>query len=270
MKIVTNQIHLLQILLLSLAVGSAFLGLIFFGQDITFWPNNWGYIEHNALQYPVVLGVVPITHFTFFMSYLLLYLTFEFYGFKNGFYGVIGITATLTAAYFLFEGSRWLSLHEKINVLPVAVLGFLHHDRFHICLLLLCFAIGGMTGFILASIIRKITGGYFMFLRYPFSSATGLTIFTLGYSYLTSGAATPEERLLSEATPAIQMVMGVVATLIPLYFIRLIFGIFKGRSSGVEEEITPAITARIPSVTPGQFNEDITASQKIHRDQIAV
>lgn len=269
MKILNTRVCLLQILLVCLACGLAFLGLVFFEQEITFWPNNWGYIEHKQTQLPFVLGVVPFANCTFFLSYLALYLVFEFYGFKSSFYGLIGTIATLSFTYFLFMGLRWLNANEDVDFFPVSVIAFFDYDRFRLCLTLLTFAAGGFVAFALAALIRKITAGYFMFLRYPIASALGLSFFALSAAFLTaSEAITPEGRLLQGATPAAQFIVGVVATLIPLYLIRMILGIFKGR--GMELVAKTPDEENPDNKLPEQHADKTTVSQKVHRDRLAL
>lgn len=291
MKVLNTRVYLLQILLLCLACGLAFWGLVFFEQEITFWPNNWGYIEHNQSQFPVVLGVVSFVNFAFFLSYLALYLVFEFYGFRSSFYGLMGTVATLSLSYFAFVGLRWLNMNEGIDFFPKSVLAFLDHKRFQICLTLLSFAIGGFISLALAAIIRKITAGYFMFLRYPIASSLGLSCFALAVTFLTSTEIPSwEDRLLQGATPAAQFIVAVVATLIPLYLIRMLCGIFKGGATDaspvtpVEENQKSASPTQtpiasgladtpfsVPKSAPPKVQEDeTTASQKIHRDRLAL
>lgn len=273
MKTLPNQIHLLQILLVCFASGIAILGLVFFGQDVTFWPNLWGYIEHGTTQLPVILGVVPFTHVAFFLSYLALYLAFEFYGFKSGFYGTLGCTVVMGLSYFLFAAVAWWQTHEGLTFLPRSILTVLDHDRILVCKTLLAFALGGITAFSLAGLIRKITQDYFMFLRYPLASILGLGLFSMVQAFLAGGNnITVEDRLLYGITPAAQFAVAVLVTLIPLYFIRLFLGIFKGSFSNESATQTPNqanITPTNTSAPKASNEEEITASQKIHSSKIA-
>lgn len=279
MKPLPNRIYLLQVILVCLASGLALLGLVFFGQEITFWPNLWGYVEHGGAQLPVILGVVPFTHMSFFLSYLVLYLAFEFYGLKTGFYGLMGTIATLTLCYFLFAGLSFLQSRENLDVLPRSILSTLGHDRFEISLTLLAFALGGTVALILAALIRRLMQGYFMFFRYPVASIAGLAFFSLTLAFFKNlSVPNLEERLLHGATPIVQFAIAVLVTLIPLYFIRLIFGIFRGTDtkSEIKNKNGPDNPLAVPPLgVPASKakpipEDEITASQKIHRDKLAL
>lgn len=273
MKTLPNHIHLLQILLVCFASGIALLGLFFFGQDVTFWPNLWGYIEHGTTQLPVILGVVSFTHVAFFLAYFALYLAFEFYGFKTGFYGILGCTVVMGLSYFLFAIVAWWQAHEGLTFLPKSILAVLDHDHVQVCLTLLSFTLGGITAFSLAGLIRKITQGYFMFLRYPLASIVGLGLFSMLQAFLAGGnIITLEDRLLYGITPAIQFAMAVLATLIPLYFARLFLGIFKGSFSdnlATQPQNQSNTTATNANASVAANEEETTASQKIHSSKIA-
>lgn len=273
MKTLPNQIHLLQILLICFASGIALLGLVFLGQDVTFWPNLWGYIEHGTTQLPVILGVVPFTHVAFFLSYLALYLAFEFYGFKSGFYGILGCTVVMGLSYFLFAAVAWWQTHEGLAFLPRSILAVLDHDRVQVYQTLLSFALGGITAFSLAGLIRKLTKDYFMFLRYPLASILGLGLFSMVQAFLAgSNTITLEDRLLYGITPAVQFAVAVLATLIPLYFARLFLGIFKGSFSNDLATQPPNQSNTTPTDTSAPIaanEEETTASQKIHSSKIA-
>lgn len=237
---IKTQSFFIQNLLTVLATCFVFLGFLFLQEKITFWPNIWGYLEQDAKQIPILLGIVPFFHCSIFLGYLFLYLIFEFYGFKSSFYALLGICLSFALIFFLFEGLRLLALDfQKDPFVTTTVLSFLTYPKKLFLSHLAAFLLGGTVGLVSGHGIRFVTRNYFMFLRFPISSCFGFSVFVATQIYIQNfETSASQDMLLLGIEPAAQFLVGILATVIPLYFLRLGFGLFKGWAKKEKEKNT--------------------------------
>lgn len=254
MQIVKSRIYVLQVLLLVLASALTLVGFLFPHQDVTIWPSVWGYLNQGQNQYPIVLGVINLTQLAYFLGFLFLYLSFEFYGFKNGFYAVLALSLTMTVCYFAFGLLSQLNASSRTAVVDRRLLMFFTLTRREFVSGLIAYLCGFTLIFALASLIKKLTHDYFMFLRYVIAALVGFSAYVaLGVYLMNAGEASLEDMLVVAATPAAQFALLVVASVVPLYLMRLFLGIFRGRSP-VESAAAPAgVPAEAKSDSPGWF-----------------
>lgn len=238
---IKTQSFFIQNLLTVLATCFVFLGFLFFQERVTFWPNIWGYLEHGGKQIPILLGIVPFFNLSIFLGWLFLYLNFEFYGFKSSFYALLGICLSFALIFFLFEGLRLLAMDFPKDPFlnATTVLSFFAYPKKQILAHLMALFSGGVIGLIFGDCIRRLTRNYFMFLRFPISSCFGFAVFVAAQIYIQNFETSAiQDMLLLGIEPAAQFLVGILAAVIPLYFLRLGFGLFKGWAKKEKEKNT--------------------------------
>lgn len=236
MKPLPSQIYLLQIVLLVLAAFLVFLGLFYAAEDLMLWPATWGYIRHQGNELPVILGVINFAHLATFLGFLLLYLCFEFYGLKTGLYSVLALAVMMTTAYFLFEGLTWITQHTQKSYFDRNIISFFTLTKMDFASLLLAFTIGISVIFLLAAALKKLTQNYFMFFRYTIAALIGFAVFVaVEFFFRYFREYDLQTILLFTITPAIQFAILVLLSVVPLYLLRLVLGIFRGHA---KEEAT--------------------------------
>lgn len=254
------QSFLVHNLLVVLATSFVFLGFIFLQEKITFWPNIWGYLEQDEKQIPILLGIVPFFHCSIFLGYLFLYLIFEFYGCKSSFYALLGICLNCALVFFFFEGLRLLALHfQKDPFINTTVLSFFAYPKRLFLSHLAAFLLGETVGLVFGHGIRFVTRNYFMFLRFPISSCFGFTVFVAAQIYIQNfETLSIQDMLVFGIEPAAQFFVGILAAVIPLYFLRLGFGLFKGWAK--KEKNIKIKNASDPEKTERHNEEEVTVS----------
>lgn len=231
MRIVKSRIYVMQVVLLVFATALTLIGFLFPHQDVTLWPSIWGYVAQGQEQYPIVLGVVSFTQLFYFIGFLFLYLSFEFYGFKNGFYGTLALSLMMTACYFLFGFLHNMSGDPRTAVIDRRILMFFDMTRREFVAGLVSFLGAYTLIFALATLIKKLTRDYFMFLRYTIAALAGFAAYVAAQVFLNNaGSASFEDMLVTAVTPAAQFAILVTASVIPLYLMRLVLGLFRGTS----------------------------------------
>jgi hypothetical protein len=231
MRIVKSRIYVMQVVLLVFATALTLIGFLFPHQDVTLWPSIWGYVVRGQDQYPIVLGVVSFTQLSYFIGFLFLYLSFEFYGFKNGFYGTLALALMMTVCYFALGLLRDISGDPRTAVIDRRILMFFELTRREFVAGLVSFLGAYTLIFALATLVKKLTHDYFMFLRYTIAALTGFAVYVAAQVFLNNaGSASFEDMMVTAVTPAAQFAILVVASVIPLYLMRLFLGIFRGTS----------------------------------------
>lgn len=247
MQVVKSRIYVMQVVLLVFATALTLIGFLFPHQDVTLWPSVWGYVAQGQDKYPIVLGVIAFNQLAYFIGFLFLYLSFEFYGFKNGFYGALALSLMMAACYFLFGFLHEMSADPRTAVIDRRILMFFNLTRREFVAGLVSFLSAYTLIFALAAFIKKITRDYFMFLRYTIAALIGFAVYVAAQVFFNNaGSASLEDMLVIAITPAAQFSALVIASVVPLYLMRLFLGIFRGRApvetapasgtSGTDEE----------------------------------
>ena len=76
-----------------------------------------------------------------------------------------------------------------------------------------------------------------MFLRFPISSCLGFSVFVVTQVSVQNFSLSLQDIFVLGIEPAAQFLVGISATVIPLYFLRLGFGFFKGWTKKEKEKI---------------------------------
>lgn len=240
MKALQPRIYLVQVLLLMMAASLVVLGFLFPHEDITFWPATFGYLVQGQDKYPLVIGVMGITPFTQFLGFLLLYLSFEFYGLKPALYAVLSLALVMAALYFLLGFLAQASIDPRTAPIDRRILMFFTPSHREFVATLCAFLFGQSLTFILAAGLKKLTQNYFMFFRYTIAALIGLlSAAALHAALLLETASSWEDFAIVSATPAAQAATFVILSIIPLYLLRLFLGIFRGRPQKDDPKTVP-------------------------------
>lgn len=222
---------MIQNLFIALAILFSVVGVIFSAKIITIVPSSFGSIADGEVQLPLYLGIIPLSSLTHFLGFVFIYLMFEFYGFKPAFYtsinqGVSALTC-LAVLYFIVHYTIDVQASSYDDILSQ----FLVYDKKNSLIRVSSFVAGNCTTIFFASILKKLMRHYFMFIRFPISSAFGFSVTVATSVYLSNYATlAPRSMFLTAITPAAQFLAMIVVTVIPLYLLRLIFGLFRGWS----------------------------------------
>lgn len=234
MKPVKNKIFLIQFLLLVFSTSFTMLTLFIGDKTIIFWPSSFGVINENQ---QIFLGVAPLSLLSMSISFLFIYLLFEFYGFKNAFYALLLNSLSLIGVYYVFFGISKLPFiisnqyYETIKLTPIVL------KLTQILSLALSFLGGQFVTLLLAATVKKITRNYFMFLRYSIAGICGFTLWNGLNVYLGHFQKFAIESMISMAiTPVAQGIVFILATVVPLYVLRLVLVFFRGRIDDGNEE----------------------------------
>ena len=163
MKPIAIKIYLVQILLIVLASSFAFLSIGVADHDIAFWNASWGNLINGDAKIPVILGVVPFSNLSLFLSYLFVYLVFEFYGLKTAIYTVFAIAMVMLLQFYLFFTLQTLKPVGVDNhvLLATVPLSYLNPKAIHA--LAAAISLGFSSIFFMAWVLKKLTKNYFMF-----------------------------------------------------------------------------------------------------------
>jgi hypothetical protein len=237
-KPLKNETFLVENLLIGLAVLLALLGFVLSEYNVAFWYGPWGYVTHGEVKQPIILGVVPLANLGYFLSFLFLYLLFEFYGFKHAFYTTLTLGLLILATYGTFEGLKWLHVETADEQEYRELKQFLTYSLKDIYSIVAAIILGHTTTFLLAVSLRRLTHNYFMFFRFTIAATCGFTVFVAVRIYLLYWQTlAPMSMLMMAATPLAQFLTGILLALVPLYILRLVLGIFRGHSKISSDEV---------------------------------
>lgn len=236
MKPIAIKIYLVQILLIVLASSFAFLSIGVADYNIAFWNATWGTLNHGEVKLPVVLGVVPFSNLSLFLSFLFAYLVFEFYGLKTAIYTALAIAMVMLLQFYLFFTLQTLKPvgvdhHELLTNIP---LSYLNPKAVHG--LAAAISVGFSSIFIMSWLLKKLTKNYFMFFRFSIASVLGFCIFVFVRTDIQKMNELGQMSIIMESfTPALQFAALSLVSIIPLYLLRLVLGFFRGRGITNEE-----------------------------------
>lgn len=230
MKPTPIKIYLVQILLIVLATSFAFLAIGVPEYDVAFWSASWGNITHGQAALPLILGVIPFTNLSLFFCFLFLYLLFEFYGLKLSVYTALAIALVLLLQFYLSFALQKLnptSLDNQV-LLATVPLSNLKQNTIHALSASVVFGFGSI--FMLAWSLKKMTKNYFMFFRFCIASALGFCVFVFINQYLQhQNHLALISIVMASITPSLQFAILSVFAIVPLYLLRLVLGLFRGR-----------------------------------------
>lgn len=239
MKPIISRTFLIQNLFIALAVLFSVVAVIFSAKIVTIIPSSFGSVADGEVQIPIYMGIVPLSTLANFLGFVFIYLMFEFYGFKPAFYTAINQGVSSLVCFAVLYLIVTYTMDAQASPYDDILSQFLVYDKKSSSILIMSFVAGNCTTVFLASILKKIMRNYFMFLRFPICSALGFSVTVAISVYLTHlGTLASRSMLLNAITPAAQYLVMIVVTVIPLYLLRLIFGMFRGWSKA--EDIQPS------------------------------
>lgn len=237
MKPIKTKTFLVQNCLIVFSVMLAILALILSAKSISFFPSIEAVTVDSETNIQIARGMMPLSHILLYLSFIFVYLVFEFYGFKSAFYTTINISIAMALSYGAFLLlNRYILDPDKSHTDQLLSQLLIFRPRAAIALVT-AVAAGFSITLILAATIKKITSNYFMFIRFPIASIVGFTAFTGIIIYINNiNLLAPESMLLEALPPLSHFLTLIIVSVIPLYILRLILGIFRGRAREDEFE----------------------------------
>ena len=262
MKALKTRTFLVLHILIALSVMVATIGFIFCGKLMVFWPAIWGFMSQGDVQLPIILGVAPLSVLAYFLSFLFTYLIFEFYGFKQGFYNTLGIVSAMAASFGVFWLLKKYGIDHASPDYDDSVAALLVQGRRFTLASMAAILSGFTTCLIIAATIKRLMRNYFMFIRYPIAGILGWAVFVVVYTYISYfGILAPESMIFYAVTPAAQYALLVIASVVPLYLLRLVLGFFRGWD-GKDSETPDTTKKKSFFKAPASETED-TVSERI-------
>lgn len=240
LKPIKVQTYLVQNLLIILTASLTLLGFVLSAYNVTFWNGSWGKVIHGSIEQHVVLGVVPLAHLGYFTSFIFLYLLFEFYGFKHAFYTSFNLGLLILGTYGLFQALKLLPLDNADVDAYREYRDFLSFTLKDVYSIVAAIIAGNTVTFTLAALIKKLTRSYLMFLRFIPAALAGFAVFVGVRIFLVNwNVLAPISMLMMAVTPMAQFAVGIIGMVIPLYLLRMLLGLFRGRGEGESTDKTP-------------------------------
>lgn len=239
MKPLQTKIFLVQGLLAAAAAYFVFLTFTIPDTQISFWHAEWGSLKHGEMQIPLILGVISFHNLVFFLNSLFLYLLFELYGFKHAIVTALSLSVMMVLHYYLFFG-----LHEfdavQGNPLFTDITPILSGTSQNQVLSTSgAYSLGMISTFILSWCLRKLTKNHLMFLRFVLSNTVGLTVFfALRHWFVNFQNLAPTSIFIDAITPGLQFLALTVLSVFPLYFLRFLFGLFRGKKNDDDWDVS--------------------------------
>lgn len=247
MKSLKTKVHFVQILLTALAATTGILATLFAPENITFTTGSWGFINTTETQVPFFFGVISVFHLLGFLSFIFIYLSFEFYGFKNAFYTLINIVIVMCATESIMIFIKHLNETSPNIFFDANHIQLLPLSQRDFGIQTLAYAAGLTTTLLIATFLQKLSRDYFMFFRYTLASIIGFAVLIFLEFGLTQGRFQFDDvGLATAATPAAQYFALILAFIVPLYILRLFLGIFRGRPEKITTRVTPPEVTETP------------------------
>ncbi len=224
MKPIYSRTYLIQYLLCALSAQLIFAS--FFSQNLQwpFFPNLTATQNAGSFEYTLGPGFITGQEISLFLGYLFLYLSYEFYGIRSAWQTAVALpVATLSLA--LVPQILVPQLPEATTTHLMSTSATISFSIAITASLLVVFSVAGT--------LKTLTRQYLMFTRYI--PALGLGFLTLVSIQKFAGGAFQKGvlQIYQEALPSLSHYLALtLAGLIPLYLLRTVLGLFKGRSKG--------------------------------------
>lgn len=259
MKPIKTKTHLIKSLLGSLAILFCLLGFLLSAKSIPFFPTiECSLLATGEVQISVIQGAMSLFNAGFFLCFIFTYLHFEFYGFKSALYtaanAALGILVSFSVIKILKEFAMDANSHTDALILEL-----FDFSKVSVIAMATATITGFASSLLIAATIKTITRNYLMILRFPIAGLAGMFCFTASKVYISKMTElAPISMLYEGIAPFSQLSALVLVMIIPLYFLRFIFGIFRGRQSDADEETKQSDskgmfkTAEAPIITQQQ------------------
>lgn len=229
MRPVISRTFFVQNTLISLSVMLAIVGFIFFSKDITIIPSSFGSFTDGNIEINLFLGIISLPHLACFTSFLFIYLIFEFYGLKPSIYTAFNAMLAVVVGFVVIYFIKRYSLDMYASHYDEILTQFIVYDKKHVFSLIIAFLLCNVVALFLAFILKKIMRNYFMFIRFPLVSSIGFAVFVFTDLYLNNfNKMAPRTIVVYGIEPALQFLILILASVAPLYILRLLLGIFRG------------------------------------------
>lgn len=240
MKPIRTKTFLVKQILFALSIMLVLFSYLMLIQEMPFFPTIKLMPVDGEYHLEIGKGLITVSYVASFLAFMASYLIFEFYGFKSALYSVLGCglavllfhgCSELVQQYLLDpENSRMDSIMTEVLHRPLdMVVGYT----------------GGLVAgwtltLMVAAIIKVITRNYFMVIRYPIAACLGMAAFLAINTYVTGFQVMALQSMPYVAAPtASQLLAMVIGSVIPLYLLRLLFGLFRGRQRDDETDHEP-------------------------------
>lgn len=237
MKPLPVKTYLVRAVLASLASVFLLIGYLLSAKSIPFFPTMRALTVEQDITLEVALGTISLAMIGVYLSFICSYLQFEFYGFKAGFYNALSSVIGIPLMYGILDLLHRHAL-DPMSSRTDELISELFAFRLSTTV---SFVLACLTGFIVtlmfAGLIKKIMRNYFMFVRFPIASILGFGGFVAVHMYLNNFRTLAIESMPLEALPlASQFLAMIIVSVIPLYLLRLVFGMFRGWSGDDNSE----------------------------------
>ncbi|MBF0103763.1 MAG: hypothetical protein HQM16_00420 [Deltaproteobacteria bacterium] len=229
MKPIPTKIFLVQYLLFAVAITIAVLGLVLSAKQIPFYPSVEATTTDGEPHITVITGLMPLSHMALFISFICLYLVFEFYGFKSAFYASLNTAGMVLLSFFLLMMFKKHSLDPETSQFDTLLDQLINYRLTSAVALSAAIASGFTSIFVLAFGIKKLTRNYLMFIRFPVASIIGFGVFCAVDIFISQfNTSAYVSMILDGITPFSRFTALVMFSVIPLYILRLVLGLFRG------------------------------------------
>lgn len=243
MQPIKPKVYIVQNLLIALATVVAVFGFLFAQKTFNFHDALWGYLHEGEVKQAVYLGIVPLPVLAAFVSFIFVYLLFELYGFKSGFYGLISAAAGTGMAYGLTLYLRMSRMVATDSGYDLLLNQLFNHQPRDVLAWLTSLVVGPFIALSVAAALKRFTHNYFMFFRYLIAAPIGFAAAVGSSVFITlAGHEALRIMLLQTITPIAQFAGFTALSLPGLYVLRLIFGLFRGRLPAPSDSV-PGATA---------------------------
>lgn len=231
MKPIRSKSYLIKSILSALAAVFMLVGFLLTAKDIPFFPTVSALPVDLDINIEIAPGTMSLAMAGFYLSFICLYLIFEFYGFKASLYSAISSVAGIPVTYGIFDLLHRFALNAEESRTDELLIEIFSFRLAAVISYVLAASACLFTVLVCAAVLKRITKNYFMFIRFPIASIVGFSVFVASHIYLTQFNMLALESMVFEALPlASQFLALIIASVIPLYLLRLILGLFRGWS----------------------------------------
>ncbi len=227
---IRTKTYFVEILLIVLSALCAILAVILSNKTVFFFPSIQSTLVNGETNLQLGSGQMPLAHAGIFLSFIFTYLLFEFYSFKPAFYTTLCSALAIILTLVIVTQLQIHVLKPDTSHGDAVLSEALTFDRKTFVALALGMALGVGLALMIAASIKRIMHNYLMFIRFPIASLIGFGVFTGVTVYITQfqTLALPS-LILAAITPYSHFAALIVGAVVPLYVLRLVFGIFRGR-----------------------------------------
>ncbi|MCP5464743.1 MAG: hypothetical protein H7A33_06955 [Deltaproteobacteria bacterium] len=229
MKALNPKTYFVQNLLTGMATACFVLAFFLQSKSIPF-PQVLE-ISGEEVRGPIITGEMSLYFFLPFFAYVFHHLIFEFYGFKAALYRVFSGMIAVSSLFGLLVLLQKFALDPESSKLDLSIIELLVHSPQDLVIYLFAVMFGFGAAFTFAKFFKALTRNYLMFLRFPPAACLGLGIFLAISIYLKHFTELALESMMWDAViPALQYALLILAAVVPLYFLRMTLGLFRGRA----------------------------------------